>query len=288
MMEPPVLSIGGVAYEHVVTRNISIYRGDDAYLRVGEAGDVRSEHAIHRRLLESGFPVAELLSEGEHRGLGWYTEASLGHDTLGDIFDAETKETGEISRDSFEAFLSVVLAWGEAQLDAASDTDIADDFRRICALDEALREYPQWAQDIQSAFDLAMSRLNVFPAVQTHGDFHAFNACRGGGIDLDGVGWGPAGYDLITALVTPGLFPPAEGEYQYTRGQMDRYLAAIDGLYAQRGLPAPSTHIDDHMICKLEYAARWRRRTELCEWMDARYREMLAAYLGEETGTKSP
>ena len=287
-MGPPVLSIGGVAYEHVVTRNISIYRGDDAYLRIGEAGAVGHERAIHKRLLESGFPVARLLSEGEHRGLGWYTEASLGRDTLGDIFDTETKETGEISRDSFEAFLSVVLAWGSSQLDAASDTDFVDDFRRICALDDALREYPRWARDIQGAFALALSRLDGFPAVPTHGDLQAFNACRGGVIDLDGVGWGPAGYDLITALSTPGLFPPAEGEYQYTRGQMDRYLAAIDALYAQRGLPAPSAHIDDYMICKLGYAARWRRRTELREWIDARYGEMLAAYLREGIVRKSP
>ena len=107
-------------------------------------------------------------------------------------------------------------------------------------------------------------------------------------IDLDWVGWGPAGYDLITALLTPGLFPPAEGEYQYTRGQMDRYLAAIDALYAQRGLPAPSTHIDDYMICKLGWAARWRRRAELREWMDIRYGEMLAAYLREETVRNMP
>ena len=280
-MEPPVLSIGGVAYEHVVTRNISIYRGDDAYLRIGAAGDVRSEHAIHKRLLESGFPVAELLSEGEHRGLGWYTEASLGHDTLGDIFDAETSEGGTIADGTFGSFLSVILAWGRAQLSAASDTDFADDFRRMCLIEEAVVAYPDLAGDIQSAFGIAVSRLRAFPAVPTHGDFHAFNACAGGVIDLDRVGWGPAGYDLIAALLIPELFPHEEGAYVFTEGHRVRYLSAVDELFASRGLPAPSAYTDDYLVCKLGWSAAWRQRTELREWMDTRYREMLAAYLGE-------
>jgi hypothetical protein len=80
----------------------------------------------------------------------------------------------------------------------------------------------------------------------------------------------------------PELFPPEEGAYVFTEGHRVRYLPAVDALFTSRGLPAPSAYIDDYLVCKLGWAAAWRRRAELREWMDMRYQEMLAAYLREE------
>jgi len=44
-----------------------------------------------------------------------------------------------------------------------------------------------------------MARLDEFPGTLVHGDLHAFNMCAGGVIDLEGSGWGIAGYDALTA-----------------------------------------------------------------------------------------
>lgn len=91
--------VGEQHFDLVVTRadGVSIYRGDDRYLRIGPADELDEEIAIQRRMLDAGFPVPDLIETGEHKGLRYAIESSLGLDTLGDRFDVEVPATGSIS-----------------------------------------------------------------------------------------------------------------------------------------------------------------------------------------------
>ena len=56
---------------------------------------------------------------------------------------------------------------------------------------------PDLASLSEQAFVKILARLRDFPTVWTHGDFHPYNVCAGGVIDLETTQPGIAGYDII-------------------------------------------------------------------------------------------
>lgn len=66
----------------------------DEYLKIGAATKIAKDLSIHRELLELGFPVSNILSEGQEGELSYFRESSLGEQTFGEMFAEETKNTG--------------------------------------------------------------------------------------------------------------------------------------------------------------------------------------------------
>ncbi|CAN5636839.1 hypothetical protein BH24CHL1_BH24CHL1_12430 [soil metagenome] len=279
MSAQPERRIEGRTFEHVVSRGpVSIYRGPDTYLRIGPGEVLREEADSHKHLWRLGFPVGKLIAEGEHESLFYYIEESAGA-TFGDIFDAEAQRSGSIRPESFEAFQNIVLTYAGAQLRNVSPVDAKDDFQRTVHVSQVTQIFPDFAEQTARVFTQVAERLRVFPTVLTHGDFHAFNVCERGVIDVESVAWGFAGYDVITAILLPGLFPLAEDEFSYSQEQLDGYLAAIDDLYMSHGFERPSNYARDFLIAKMMWLVAGRQRPEkLLGWMDNQYQEMLNAY----------
>lgn len=276
------LTLGEQHFDIVITRGggVSVYRGDGRYLRIGSPGKLDGEIAVQRQMLDAGFPVPDLIEAGEYQGLPYVIESSLGPDTLGDRFDAETRATGSINPASFDAFLDVVQRFARAQLTTTGNPKTIDDLRRLARADDFIQARTDLTVQVERTFDRLASQLSAYPGVLTHGDFHAFNVCDRGVIDLETVGSGPAGYDLICAIVMPDLFPPDPLDYRFSPEQRDRYLRMIDDLYIEAELPVPTNYLNEFRLCRAVWlAARRERPTAILDWLDRQCEDLMDAYL---------
>ncbi len=103
------------------------------------------------------------------------------------------------------------------------------------------KERPDLKDLIEKAFLKVSKKLQNLPFVLTHGDFNAHNLLPKGVIDLENFHYGPLGYDLISAIVHPYLFPPVSANtessrtYLFTLEQEAQYLSKIDALFKNQG-----------------------------------------------------
>lgn len=259
----------------------AVYRGPDAYLRIGVPAVLEQEITIHRQLLALGFPVAPLLQTGIYDGQPFFIEATLGDAVWGDMLETETHEHGAVRESSFADLLALILRWTEAQLQNQASTAIHADLATTVRLADVERLLPGHILLTQQALALAQQRLAVFPAVHTHGDFHPYNLCPGGVIDLEFVHWSVAGYDAITGLFADDLFPPAPGDYRYTAAQVTNARLAIDALFQRYHLPPPSHYLADFRLCRMLRIVQLaeRRPLEVQQWLYQQYVTMASAYL---------
>lgn len=283
-MNRSIVSVDGQSFELVSTRGPagrSTYRGTGTYLRMGPREELEPEYVRQRQLWNLGFPVARLVQVGERAEQVYYIEESLGDQVFGDLFTDEWQRSGAIADATFAAFLAIVRAWAEAQLRTATTVTLAEKFRHVTRVHEVTQALPQLESQTELAFAKARERLRSFPVVVTHGDFHAFNICERGVIDLEMVRGGCAGYDVITGLLGDELFPPDVEDYHYAPHQVECYVATMDDLYASYQLPKPSAYAADFLICKMMWII-WimeHRPPERRSWVHRQYQEMVEAYL---------
>ncbi|MFL6133810.1 MAG: hypothetical protein ACJ72A_13460 [Nocardioidaceae bacterium] len=212
---PTRLHVDDTDFERVCVRRsgVAVYRGETGYLRIGSR--LEPELAVHRLMLERDYPVPRILHVGRHDGVLYVIEESLGSQTLGDRFAAEQRADGRISDEGFSLFLAVAERYATAQSASA---------RPAATLGEA-------------------------PMAVVHPDLHAFNMCRGGVIDVEGADWGQAGSDVATAPFVPalcGLTGPDSPWFD--AGQISKYLAMVDGVFGDQGLPPPTDRLDELLV----------------------------------------
>lgn len=270
------IEVNGRSFDLVCVRRsgVAVYRGDDAYLRLGAA--TVPEVAMQRRLLAGGFPVAEILEVGEHGGSPYFVEASLGRDTWGDAHEGRIDAGGRVSDQEFWVFGEVMLQWARAQLGGERSPWQSGDLADLLGVARAADHVPEVATAIGAAFEQAVTELSDLPGAHQHDDLHAFNACPGGVIDLEGIGWAAAGYDVATAVLDPSL---AEGRWEdgtlvltwFTEDQVRTYLDRLDEEFLRASAPPPSTLVDAYLMCRAISACShipphetvWNRRRDL-------------------------
>jgi hypothetical protein len=275
------VNIDGVEYELVVERpEASVYRATGTFLRIGPRELIGPEFTSHRELLRLGFPVPRLLSSGHHAGAFYYIEESAGDVTFGDLFDTEAARDGRISPASFGRFLEVIGDYTQAQLRVASSDEPSLTFTDIVRPEDVATTLPHLANETRGAYQRSVERLSIFPAVLTHGDFHAFNVCPGGVIDFEQITWGYAGYDVIGALVTPELFPPDPDAYRFSDTQVAEYRSRVDEIFSTHGYPLPSSYIEEFRICRMMSLVAGRKRPPtVLKWLDEHYEVLLGNYV---------
>jgi len=262
-------------------RGRAVYRGNGAYLRIGLPALVERELTLHHQLLAYGFPIASLLGTGIHDGQPYFIEAALGDPVFGDFMEAETQEQGAVSEASFRSLLALILRWGEAQLQNIALASSPADLSTTVRLADVTRLLPEYSVLTQRVFDRLTQRLAVFPTVFTHGDFHPYNLCAGGVIDLEFVHGSVAGYDVITSLFDEGLLPPTVTDYRYTAQQLGVAQAAIDDLFHTYRLPRPAAYLDDFRLCRMMRIVQLaeQRPPAVQAWIYARYTALATASL---------
>ncbi|MET9022732.1 aminoglycoside phosphotransferase family protein [Actinopolymorpha sp. NPDC004070] len=252
---PAKLRLGDAEYELVVTRRtgVAVYSGIRGYLRIGPG--IEAELANHRLMQGHGFPVPRILADGEHQGLPYMLEESFGAVTLGDRFDDERDRTGSISEEALSTYLAVLERYARAQAALASRGGIsAGDFRRLVGPDAAARLLPDLGTEILERFDRATATLADVPLSLVHADLHGHNMCKRGVIDLEEVGWAPAGYDVATATFVSALCNGDLGEgpadQAFSGSQIDQASRLVDDIFSGAGLARPSEHIEEFLLCR--------------------------------------
>jgi hypothetical protein len=279
------LELNGAWFDLVCVRRsgVAVFRGDGTYLRLGAA--ISAELEVHRRMLELGCPVPAILEVGQHGGTPYLLEESLGDHTLGDRC-AGRGGRGQMTPEEYAVLRDVLLRHARGQL-REQRTWAGDELAAFLGAAHARTNLPDLAARIDVALGLATASLSRLPATLQHGDLHPYNVCPLGIIDLEGSGWGPAGYDVTTAVLEPSL---AEATWDhgslvlawFTREQVTAYLDALDEVFTQASLTPPSTLLDAYLVCAViamcsgtprDPAVRDRRRNVL--------QRSLASYLEE-------
>jgi Phosphotransferase enzyme family len=213
-----------------------------------------------------------------HDGLTYFIEESLGAETLGDRFEAALDAGKGITDDGFADFLDVIGRQTHAQLTLRRRPASGREFERLIGVHKTAKRLPDLAERIVDAFHIAVMRLGGFPSTLVHSDLHAFNMCAGGVIDLEGAGWGIAGYDVLTAAYVSDLCDLANRRW-FTTQQLEAHVALVDGAFASHGLTLPSNQIDEFLLCRtIALCSSEHPRLEIRRCRDHALRTMLARF----------
>jgi hypothetical protein len=288
-MDNEDIVLKGKSFTFVKSRHllpVSVYKGEDSYLRVGPKEILGPELELHRNLLRYGFPVPEIIEHGELNNEFYYLEASLGENHFGEIFREDCMEHGKISDENFSRFLEISKKFAKAQLKTELEPN-EEGFYIGIHVDSILEELPDIKDDIVRAFKKAVQNTRDLPWVLTHGDFNPFNIFTKGVIDFGSSFHAPAGYDIISCMYHTQNFPVA-GDYEvnvtrrydFSEEQVKNYLVEMDRIYADAKAPMPTRFIEDVKICRMIWsAARIHKYPKLQKWRYDRLRNMVGDYL---------
>lgn len=288
-MEIPILTIDGKEYEFVKTRShmhISIYKGKDCYLRIGPKELIQKEISYQKNLQGFGFPIPDIVGEGQYLDLYYFTESSFGDEHLGQIFRSHCASNSIVHDADFSKLLRIVNRFAHAQLKTAdTQSFVFADFRELIQIDTLLKELPQFSQGTLDAWQILESRVKHLPSVLTHGDFNPYNIFEEGVIDWERGSYAPLGYDLVTNIFQSFFFP-LNGDYEFTAGcryseaQITRYWEEINAICATTGVPRISDHINDFIFCRSVWSAvRMKRWPKIQMWRFRQYEVLLETYL---------
>src|SRR3989338_2222322 len=248
------------------TEKISVYKGYNEFLRIGDRENIENNLHKHKQMLGYGLPISEIKEEGTIDNKAYYIESSLGEKHFGQLFSEDMKKAGRISNEHFAQFIEISRKFGESQLNTKIDRISLNSFPLGIHLDVVKFELEEYGDKIQEVFDRATEKIEVFPAVMTHGDFNPHNLYPKGAIDLESAFMGFAGYDLITNIVHIGYFPDST-DYEFYKGynfvdeQKIQYLLAMDDLYIKNGLPRISEYLKEfeffRAIWSVANMSRW-------------------------------
>jgi aminoglycoside phosphotransferase (APT) family kinase protein len=236
-------------------------------------------------MLRDGYPVAEILQVGHHQGSLYYIERALGEDTFGDACADRIAHGGSMTDEEFAGFLSVMRQHAQAQLAGENRSSEPEEFAEFIGVPRAVANTPDLAVTIHAAWGKAAILLSGLPTALQHGDLHPFNVCRGGIIDLESAGWAPVGYDVATAILEPTLAEPrwldgALGLEWFTPDQVRFYRDVLVEEFDRFDLPAPSTQIHAHLVCRaINLGSRIHRNASVWEARQLMLAQVLTAFL---------
>lgn len=233
----------------------AVYKGLDTYLRIGDPNKINKDLIRHREMEKFGFPVSQILEEGEFNNMSYFIEASIGEKKFGTLFREDYELNKEINENNFNNFLEIINNFAKAQLNTQVDVKDFDNFTNGVYLNVLCGELPQYKEKILSIFLRVKERLSVFPFVLTHGDFNANNIYPKGIIDFEDSFYGPFGYDLVCAFVHIDYFPTSHeyeyfARYRFNEQQKKKYFDLIDSIALKAGMQPFSNFEKDFEFCR--------------------------------------
>ncbi len=279
----PTIEIEGKTYELVKEqrRGLSVYRGENAYARVGAPERVAHNIDVHRTMEKSGFPVPRVIAQGKLGENDYFIEQSLGEKTFRTLFEEDISATGAISEERFTEFLRICKRFLEAQAKTVVPVD-PESFAKGIHLDILREELPQYTISLGQKFERVCERLASFPYVFTHGDFNAANILPLGVIDLEDTFSAPFGFDAVSPMSTIDWFPDDKdyeyyARYRFSDAQRSAYFAMCDSVSLEAGFPAISPYYDDLAFCRAVWSCvRMHEWPKLQKW---RYDKFIKTYL---------
>lgn len=278
------LFLDGISFELLGEQRsgAAVYRGEGAYLRIGEKGAIARDLTQHRLMEEAKYPVAGIISEGELGQKGYFIEKSLGPRSFRAMFQEDCDEKGRISDANFNNFLQVMKKLHGAQLKSRALEWNVQDFAAGVNVTRLSGELSTYRAAIESRFMQAVERLQKLPGALQHGDCNPANMYMGGIIDLEDSFFGPLGYDAVSALMSIEWSPETRdhefyAQYRFTPEHKAAYLKALSVLNTKAKLPTLSAHFDDLAFCRAVWLCsgmhEWPR---IQQW---RFEKLISTYL---------
>ena len=260
---------------------LSLYKSNDAYLRIGDPLRIAHEIETHRKMEEAGYPVPHLISSGTLEEYAFLIESALGDKTFRVLFEESIHAHGVIVDDLFARFLEITRLYLSAQAKTRVEPD-RDAFAHGVHLEMIVKELPQYQYSLPDKFDRILRKLAAYPYVLSHGDFNAANMFPNGVIDLEDSFPAPFGFDAISAISTLDWFPDSPeyeyyARYRFSASQRVAYFAMCDEVAREAGYPPPSLHADDFGFCRAIWSCvRMDQWPKLQAW---RYDKFIKTYL---------
>ncbi len=289
------IEIEGKRFEFVKTRTYTpfyIYKCEDLYLRIGPKEIVESELNFHKNLLEKDFPVARIVSEGVMGERSYYIETSQGEHLLGNLFADDFKKFEYVREPNFDLLLDISKQFTRAQLKTAKKEKNYESFYLGIHIDYILEERPDLKDKILQAFEMIKDRTYLMPTVITHGDFNPYNLLEKGIIDFGNNFEGIAGYDTVSNIFQTYFFPndigfESQRRYEFTSGQVDRYLDSMNIIFIEYGLPRVSIFLSEFILSRAVWSAvRMQQAPRLQAWRYQNLETLLNGYLAGEDISK--
>lgn len=269
--KPENISVEGKNFAYVKNRLIGgqVFASQDKteYLRTANAAEIAGEVNLTKDLYERGFPVPEVVATGTlENGTAYYIEKSIGERVFGEIFMDETKAEGRVSDETFDAFLQVIRKYCEAQFSPKNFVPHeVDALAGITALANVMRNNPpspEMSAMFSEAYERASKRVAALPWGYVQADLNAFNILREGVIDFELAGFGPVGYDAITNVHFGRMWPKERVAYVFSDDQVAKYIAEIDKVAQEKGLPAMSEYENDFLVLKAIWSSGKDKESE--------------------------
>jgi len=290
---PQRIAQGGRVFEFIAFRvrgQVAIYRGVDAYLRIGPEAEVRRQLAAQTKLQSLGTPAPQVLDQGRMSTFYYYIESSLGNTSLGTEFERTASKGLTASNATFDTMLKLVGALTNAQIQTLKPANARAPRLRPLKIDRLLGEAPWLRSAVNATIRRAFARLAAVPLCVCHGDFNPYNMFSDGVVDFEHSFNGWLGYDAVYNLVHSQLFPiSAVGvqpsrTYSFTTEQVDRYIQLADSLCQAHHIMPLSDRLDDLAALRCLKSAANTVRTgapfaSLQRWRRAELPRLLDIYL---------
>lgn len=271
MKEKP-LEIHGEKWAYVKDRLLDrgqVYRSFDnsQYLRIGTISGINAEAAFVRNLHQRGFPVPEVLGQGEINGLGYYIERSIGKVSFGERFQNEYTSRGKVNDTTFTAYCDMMCQFLAAQLDSANYIKGTSEVRKGIHLANVLEENPDInTNQIELCVKKIEDKLQVLPLTLTHGDFSPFNMFEEGIIDFEYRFIAPVGYDVLTGATLQrfwnytGTDGKTQLEFDLNAEQIAHYLDKVDAEAERQGIKDLSRFTDEFVLLKAIWSLAYEKQ----------------------------
>lgn len=263
--------IEGKSFAYVKDRLIGgkVFANQDKseYLRTANPAEIAGEVNLTKDLYERGFPVPEVVATGElENSTAYYIEKSIGDRVFGDIFMKETKAQGQVSDESFNAFVEVIKKYCSAQFNPKNFVpQDKDSLAGITALANVMRNNPpssEMQEMFTEAYEKATEKVASLPWGYIQSDLNAFNILHDGIIDFELAGFGPVGYDALTNVHFGRMWPKDRVAYRFSEEQITKYIEAIDAIAQENGLPVMSSYANDFLVLKAIWASGKDKESE--------------------------
>ncbi len=279
---PQALYIEGKQFEllGVQRSGAAVYRGSDAYLRIGEKAAIYHDLAQHREMEKAKYPVARIISEGEYEGKVYFIEESLGTKSFRALFEEEYTK-GDVRTPTFSNFTGMVKKLYAAQLRAEREWSVSE-FAAGANVTKFARELPVYTSHIEAKFVEAAERLAKIPGTLLHGDCNPANMYEGGIIDLEDSFYGPVGYDCVSALMSIEWSPDTRdyefyAQYKFSDEQKASFYRVLNTVGKKAGVVNLAKYADDLAFCRAIWLCsgmhEWPR---IQQW---RYEKFVRTYL---------
>lgn len=239
---------------------IKVYRSINGlkYLRIGEGEKIKSEIGHVTELRTLGFPVPEVLYQGETPDhLYYFIERSIGEKSFGDTFREEYASGHKVSDESVKSFTEMVCTFFKIQIQSPDQPHTNIDLRAQVMLLNVIEENPDLnAGQLEECVRKIEIKLDALPQKFSHGDLSPRNVFKEGIIDFEYGTIAPIGHDVLTAPLLERFWGFKTGvkntneEFYLSEDQISYYFKRIDEEAESHGIKDLLRYRDDFLLLR--------------------------------------